>query len=259
MTPRILVLTLHHAGLPPRGFPQRRLFISAVQLQRAARLLVGLGYRLRTVSDALSSPSGRDACFTFDDGYQDVVDVAFPALRALGAPATFYVVTGDVGQRGVAWAEERKTLPADLADWETLARLQEAGWEIGSHGHAHRRLARRPAAEQAEDVRLSFQLLSERLGRPPRSFAYPYGSHGPETVESVRAAGFAFAVTTRRGLVHPGDDPLQLRRVGLHGLAAWNPLPALRLLAVHAGLYPPRRAPLLAPSVAASSSSNSAR
>ena len=41
-------------------------------------------------------------CITFDDGYRDNYDVAFPILRALNLPATFFIATGYLGN-GMMW------------------------------------------------------------------------------------------------------------------------------------------------------------
>jgi peptidoglycan/xylan/chitin deacetylase (PgdA/CDA1 family) len=40
---------------------------------------------------------------TFDDGYRDNYQNAFPVLRALGLPATIFVTTGAVGSRSLLW------------------------------------------------------------------------------------------------------------------------------------------------------------
>lgn len=41
-------------------------------------------------------------CITFDDGYRDNYDVAFPILSALNLPATFFIATGYLGN-GMMW------------------------------------------------------------------------------------------------------------------------------------------------------------
>ncbi len=41
-------------------------------------------------------------CITFDDGYRDNYDVAFPILKALNLPATFFIATGYLGN-GKMW------------------------------------------------------------------------------------------------------------------------------------------------------------
>jgi peptidoglycan/xylan/chitin deacetylase (PgdA/CDA1 family) len=245
MSAQTLILMYHHAGTPPPQARKKRLYVSAQRLAAQVRFLQARGYRFMTVSDALAQPDRANACVTFDDGYTDALEIARPVLRQLGAPATIYVVTDDVGKRGVSWAEENGTLPADLADWDALRALQAGGWEIGSHAHHHRKLAKLSEDEQARAVNDSFAMLARELGHPPRSFAYPYGSYDARTLQLVRQAGFASAVTTKRGVVRAGDDPHQLRRVNLFGHRAVDALQTLKLLLVHVGLYPLRPPPLL--------------
>jgi peptidoglycan/xylan/chitin deacetylase (PgdA/CDA1 family) len=69
------------------------------QLEEAHRA----GFELASLSDALDVLAGRRRAprdlfvVTFDDGYRDVYDNAFPVLKALGVPATLYVASGYVG------------------------------------------------------------------------------------------------------------------------------------------------------------------
>ena len=61
------------------------------------------GFELASLPDALDVLAGRRRArrdlfvITFDDGYRDVYDNAFPVLKALGVPATLYVASGYVG------------------------------------------------------------------------------------------------------------------------------------------------------------------
>jgi peptidoglycan/xylan/chitin deacetylase (PgdA/CDA1 family) len=49
---------------------------------------------------------GRYALITFDDGYRDNYEVAFPILKAERIPATFFVATGFVDAPRVPWWDE---------------------------------------------------------------------------------------------------------------------------------------------------------
>src|SRR2546429_437383 len=79
-------------------------------------------------SAANAPPPAGTFVVTIDDGYRDGLTNALPIIRGLGLVATFYVVTGRLG-------EPSELRPGDL---QTLA---DAGMEIGDHTVRHVNLA----------------------------------------------------------------------------------------------------------------------
>jgi peptidoglycan/xylan/chitin deacetylase (PgdA/CDA1 family) len=53
-----------------------------------------------------SGRRGRRVLITFDDGYRDNWEIAFPLLRRHGLPATFFLTTGFLDRPHVAWWDE---------------------------------------------------------------------------------------------------------------------------------------------------------
>ncbi|MES2304412.1 MAG: polysaccharide deacetylase family protein [Gemmatimonadota bacterium] len=58
---------------------------------------------LDELPEALRSSRDKPALITFDDGYRDNAEVAFPILRGHRAPATFFVTTGFIDTPSLAW------------------------------------------------------------------------------------------------------------------------------------------------------------
>lgn len=58
------------------------------------------------IDAVFSKRSGRFVQFTFDDGYRDNYEIAFPILKSYGARATFFVVTGFLDEPRVPWWDE---------------------------------------------------------------------------------------------------------------------------------------------------------
>ena len=50
--------------------------------------------------------SGRSVMITFDDGYRDNFELAFPLLRAYGVPATFFITSGFIDRPRPPWWDE---------------------------------------------------------------------------------------------------------------------------------------------------------
>jgi len=225
----LVVVQHHHVGWPPAAARYKRMFVTPSLLVFQVRLLRAAGYTFHNLRDAVAM-RGRRAVLTFDDGYRDIVEVGAPLLGRLGVPATVFVVSADVGRSGVRWEESGDKLPGDLMDWISLRHLLSLGWEVGSHGHEHLHLARRPAFVQTEQIRLGRDAIARSLGVPPASFAYPHGSFDDATVSAVRGAGFQCAVTTLRGSHTARLDPFRIRRVSGGGRRLHHYLQALRLL-----------------------------
>lgn len=188
----------------------------------------------------MSQPHRRWAVITFDDGYADNARAALPVLRALGVPATVFLVTGDVGKRALVWDEAHERYPADLMDWGQVRQLAMAGWEIGSHAHEHVHLDRRAPHDCSELVRQSVDAISAELSVPPVSFAYPYGAVGAGVDEMLSRHGLRYAVTTapptRLRAAAPLPHPLHLPRLTIGGGAPHHYARAARRLAAVVGV-----------------------
>jgi len=93
---------------------------------------------------------------------------------------------------------------------------------IGSHGISHCNLARQDETRAADEMASSRTRIEAELQRPVRHLAYPYGDRaaaGPREYALARAAGYATAVTTRKGMIFPehADHLMSLPRVSLNG------------------------------------------
>lgn len=90
--------------------------------------------------------------------------------------------------------------------------------EIGAHGVGHEALAALSRERQRSEVADSRARLEAIVGRPVRTFAFPYGgadSFTDESVALVREAGFTCAFTSVRGVVERSGDRFRVPRCGV--------------------------------------------
>jgi peptidoglycan/xylan/chitin deacetylase (PgdA/CDA1 family) len=174
--------------------PQSTLEVEVGRLERQVRTLSRRGYRFETVTRAVATaPHGeRVAALTFDDGDPSVVELALPLLGALGACATAFVPTGEPGRLDVE-------------------PLLDAGWEIGSHGHAHVALTSLTSEELRSELRASHDEIVARCGACT-SIAYPYSAVDRRVIGAAHEAGFVVGCTTA---TTPAPGPLAWPRVGI--------------------------------------------
>jgi peptidoglycan/xylan/chitin deacetylase (PgdA/CDA1 family) len=148
---------------------------------------------------------------TFDDGYENFYQYAWPELKRYGFPATVYLLSGHLGRKAEWFARDGRATP-ELMSAVRVRELDRAGIDFGSHGVSHVKLAEVSVEKAREEITRSRIELADVLGHDVRHFCYPYGSVNPEVVEIAREAGYRSAVTCVRALATPGWDLLTLPR-----------------------------------------------
>ncbi|MEP7286731.1 MAG: polysaccharide deacetylase family protein [Chloroflexota bacterium] len=127
---------------------------------------------------------------TFDDGFDDAYNVAFPLLKQYGMTGTFYVITGRVGQPG-------------YLTWDQITEMHAAGMEIGGHTIHHPFLTQLPTLDAFREILGSRLDLEAHLKSPVTTFAYPYNDHNFQTVAMAALAGYRSACIVD---MHTGDQ-----------------------------------------------------
>ena len=225
--PRVRALIYHRFG-EGRGDPYQ---VSPSAFEAQMRWLAEQG-RLVSLDDVAAFVAGRRALardavlVTIDDGCRSLYTHALPILRAYGVPAVAFVCAGLIGT-DAADADHGERFLA----WDELGRLREAGVEVGSHAWSHRSLGRASHAEVHDEAVRSRRVLTERLGAPVRSFAYPFGTRAdfsPATDRLLGEAGYTIAFNSMHGAIRPGMAPVSLPRVKIEG---GEGLPFFRLAA----------------------------
>ena len=149
----------------------------------------------------------RQIAITFDDGYLDFGEVAFPLLQKYGFTATVFCVSGCLGSTNI-W-DAGRTPQAELMTASALRELARQGITIGAHGRSHRALSQLSPTEARAEIEESKTALEEILGLPVRSFAYPYGRSTSAHWDMVRDAGYLAAC----GISQSGHTRYNLSRI----------------------------------------------
>ena len=152
----------------------------------------------------------RPVVITFDDGYADFHEHALPVLERHGFTATVFVTTG--------WLDDAGPYAAGsplgrMLTWAQTEEIAAAGVEVGAHGHSHAQLDQLSGPALREELHRSRELLQQRLGRPVRAMAYPYGYSSARVRREVRACGYTAACAVANAVMTERHDPFAVPRV----------------------------------------------
>lgn len=209
------ILTYHRIGIPRDGRYERGT-IPPSRFARQIWFLRVLRYRIAGLDevplwlDGKVKEAGRPVVLTFDDGYDDLYEYAFPVLRTHQIPAIVFLVAGRETDKWIDWGDKG---PLKLLSWSQVKRMSAAGIFFGSHTLTHTHLTRCKKGKLQAEVADSKKIIEDRLGQEVRHFSYPYGIYDKRVEDAVREAGYKTACTTKRGAILPGTNVLQLPRL----------------------------------------------
>ena len=165
--------------------------------------------------------TGHRVVLTFDDGFADVHQHAWPLLRERDLPFTIYLTTAYVGG-SMRWeGSTAKEQGAPGLTWDQLREMVDSGLcTIGNHTHTHVR----PERLTADELDRCSELIERELGVVPRHFAYTWGIPVP-SMDPELGERFATCATGQLGRNLPDTDPLRFTRVPVRRT---DPLPFFR-------------------------------
>ena len=158
---------------------------------------------------------GRPLLITFDDGYEDFAEQAWPVLKANDLSAEVFIVTDLAGGRA-EWDTSFGT-PAPLMDADRIVALAGEGAMFGSHLARHPRSDRLSSSELAEELLRSRIQLETWLGRPTTSLAAPFGCTDQRFRILAAECGYKSVFNTVGRAACLKDDLLDLPRIEVRG------------------------------------------
>jgi peptidoglycan/xylan/chitin deacetylase (PgdA/CDA1 family) len=161
----------------------------------------------------LQIPS-RSAVLTFDDALVSVAEHVFPYLKQQSIPITLFVIAGLIGHES-QFSTHLSTPRRRHLDLAQLKLLLSTGLvEIGAHGYRHLNLTRIDRSQLRREIYDAKKLLEDALAVDVPYFAYPWGNTSPAVTETVRAAGYRLAFSTRKKKLTRTDiDRFRIPRV----------------------------------------------
>ena len=203
------ILTYH--SIDPSGSP-----ISVDEAAFRAHVAFLASGAVRVVPLAtITSPAAphNGVALTFDDGFRNFAQVAWPLLRDRGLPVTVFIVSGQAGGTNAWGGRASPAVPTlDLMTWDEIGRVASEGATLGAHSRTHPDLRRLTRERVTDEIAGSVEDIASRTGARPESFAYPFGGVTPD-VESAAAPVVSQAVTTELRGLHGHEHLLRLPRL----------------------------------------------
>lgn len=216
--PSVPMLLYHKVADVAPGSRHPAIHVDPARFAAQLALLRHLGAHVVPLPDYLAYRRGeaglppRPVILTFDDGYLDTYEAAFPVLERERVPATVFLVSSLIGGTN-AWDPDEPQVP--LLGIRHIREMQRAGIDFQSHTRTHARLTTLAPPAARRELGESRAELEQVLGAPVRVVAYPWGAHDANVARFTEEAGYEAGVIVRRRTNFAHTPPFALRRISV--------------------------------------------
>lgn len=208
------ILMYHYISTPPQGanavrrdlsVPPERFEAHLGYLREAGYTSVSLRDLVLALTIGLPLPE-RPIVLTFDDGYRDAYEDAYPLLQEYGFTGTFFLVTSAIDQQN-----------PNYLTWEQVAEMSAGGMAMEAHGYTHEAMEGRDRDYLIWQMLGSKEAIEARTGETVRFFCYPSGHYDEQAMQVLHELGYWAATTIEFGQEHSSESLFDLHRVRIHG------------------------------------------
>ncbi|TWH48454.1 peptidoglycan/xylan/chitin deacetylase (PgdA/CDA1 family) [Sporomusa sp. KB1] len=142
---------------------------------------------------------------TFDDGYEDNYQVAYPILQKYHFKATIFLITDFAGNN------------SRYLTWQQIREMSDNGINFENHTLSHITLPKASDEEVYAQLVNSKQALEWRLGKKVEYLAYPGGKYDQRIIQLTKEAGYRAAFTVNFGRNRMNSTMYTLNRIPIFG------------------------------------------
>ncbi len=207
-------ILLYHSVGKPGSNDRLGLRITPQQFELQIKFLIENGYYIVSLDELADSIKDNcirrnTICITFDDGFKDNMEHAFPILFKYGIKFTVFVAPAFLDgyiKRRYEWVY------LDFLDWNDVNYLLNKGGDIGCHSMNHEDLTILNNDQLHDEVILAKEKLQEKTGKVINNFSYPYGRINNSSMRFLANSGFKTACSTKIGVNGNSAELFDLKR-----------------------------------------------
>jgi peptidoglycan/xylan/chitin deacetylase (PgdA/CDA1 family) len=152
------------------------------------------------------SSDSNSISLTFDDGYQDTLDIVAPILKENNIPFTVFVTPEFVKSNNRKYLNKNSLM--QLSQYDNC--------QIGAHGYSHIKLTECSQKDLYNELAHSKLWLEDLLQKPVETMSYPHGAVDQYVIGAAEDIGYKLAAGSRPGGNCPGVvDKLCLNRTDI--------------------------------------------
>lgn len=199
-------ILMYHRVNPSENLPDRQISLTPLAFEQHLDWLQNRDFSILSLTEAVRQiqekqiKHPKQVVLTFDDGFRDNYEHAFPILQRFGFTAEIFLTVDPIGNH------------PDFLDWDQVKEMQESGIHFGNHTLTHPKLSSIPESEAHEEISQAQKKLEQKLGKKITSFAYPSGRFLEIHRQILMQTEHKMAVTIAPGGNQVGTDPFLLRR-----------------------------------------------